>query len=60
MKLSNYIKEVRAEMSHVSWPSRTQNILFTILVVLISVGVAFYLGLFDFLFKLGLEKLINN
>lgn len=60
MKLGNYIKEVRAEMSHVSWPSKVQNILFTVLVVLISLGVAFYLGLFDFLFKLGLEKLINQ
>lgn len=53
-----YIKAVRAELTHVSWPSRSQAILYTLLVIAISVVVAFVLGGFDFLFTLGLEKLI--
>ncbi len=57
--LIEYIKAVRSELSHVSWPSRSQAILYTLLVIGISVGVAVLLGAFDFLFTLGLEKLIS-
>lgn len=53
-----YIKAVRAELTHVSWPSRSQAILYTLLVIVISVVVAFVLGGFDFLFTLGLEQLL--
>ena len=57
-RLIDYIKAVRAELVHVSWPSRNQAILYTILVIGISVGVALILGSADFLFTLGLEKLL--
>jgi preprotein translocase SecE subunit len=57
-KLSNYIAETKEEMKHVSWPTRKQTIMFTLLVILISVGVAAYLGVFDFLFSLGLKSII--
>lgn len=53
-----YIKAVRAELTHVSWPSRSQATLYTLLVIVISVVVAFVLGGFDFLFTLGLEQLL--
>lgn len=53
-----YIKAVRSELTHVSWPSRNQAILYTILVIGISITVALLLGAFDFLFTLGLEQLI--
>jgi preprotein translocase subunit SecE len=55
----DYIKAVRAELIHVSWPSRNQAILYTLLVIAISLGVALILGGFDFLFTLGLEKLLQ-
>ncbi len=58
-KLSNYIKETRAEFTHVNWPSRSQTIAFTILVVAISAIVAYMLGLFDFIFSQGLQKLLH-
>jgi hypothetical protein len=32
--------------------------MFTILVIFISIGVAAYLGVFDFLFQLGLKSII--
>ncbi len=56
--LVDYLKAVRSELTHVSWPSRGQAIVYTALVIGISVGVALLLGGFDFLFTLGLEKLI--
>ncbi len=59
-KITNYIKETRVEMNNVKWPSRKQTIGFTVAVILVSVLVAYYIGLWDFIFKQGLEKLINR
>jgi len=57
-RISNYIAETREEMKHVSWPTRNQTFMFTILVILISVVVAAYLGFFDYLFSLALKNII--
>jgi len=54
-KLTNYLRETRGEMKHVSWPTRKQAALFTILVIIISILTAFYLGLFDWIFTNILE-----
>ena len=58
--ITQYIKETKAEMAHVTWPTRQQAIYFTVAVIVISVVVAYYLGAFDSLFKVGLERLLNN
>jgi len=50
MKIVDYIKETRGELKHVSWPTRAQAISFTILVIVISIAVAAFLGAFDVLF----------
>jgi preprotein translocase subunit SecE len=57
-KLSNYILETKGELKHVSWPTRKQTFMFTILVIFISIIIAVYLGLFDYLFSIGLKNLI--
>jgi len=54
----NYFRDVRAEMRHVSWPSRRLTIMYTIVVVLVSVATAIYLGLLDYAFRLFIEQLI--
>ncbi len=54
----NYLKEVRGEMKHVSWPTRTQAITYTLMVVGISVAVAIYLGLLDYVFAAIIKKII--
>jgi preprotein translocase subunit SecE len=46
----NYLKDTKGELKHVSWPTRKQSIVFTILVIAISILTALYLGLFDFVF----------
>jgi preprotein translocase subunit SecE len=58
MKIVEYIKETRNELRHVSWPTRKQAIVFTIIVIAISLGVAVVLGFFDFIFSLILEKFV--
>jgi len=57
-KTINYLKEVIAEGKNVTWPTRKQTIYFTVAVLIISVFVAYYLGLLDFLFAEGLKTLL--
>lgn len=57
--LIEYFRAVRAELTHVSWPSRGQAIAYTALVIGISLFVAVVLGAFDFLFGRGLELILH-
>ena len=56
---SEYIKSTKAELKHVSWPTRTQATNFTTAVILISIVVSFYLAFFDAVFYEGVKNLIN-
>jgi len=51
MKLTEYIKETRAEMNHVNWPTKNETIRFTALVIAVSLATAILLGLSDFVFS---------
>lgn len=53
-----YLRDVRSELTHVTWPTTTQAVGFTGLVVLIVVLVAVILGAADALFTFGLEQII--
>lgn len=53
-----YLRDVRAELTHVSWPTSTQALGYTVLVVLIVVLVSLFLGASDFIFTLGLERVL--
>ncbi len=55
--LTQYFKETRAELKHVSWPTRKQAILYTLVVIVISLVTAAYLGFFDYVFS-SLLKLV--
>lgn len=59
-KITNYIKEVIAETKNVTWPTYNQTIIFTIAVLFISIAVAYYLGLLDHLFSMGLDFLLKR
>ncbi len=58
-KIKDYFNETKVELKHVIWPSRSQTIFYTVVVVAVSVLIAYFLGLFDFLFSKGLEKVIS-
>ena len=58
MKLTDYIKETRVEIKHVSWPTRKQAVVFTVIVIVVSLATATFLGVFDYIFSLGLEKIL--
>ncbi len=60
MKISEYIKETKAEFKHVNWPTKKQTLNFTLLVIGVSAFTAIVLGILDFIFSLGLEKIITR
>ena len=55
----NYLKDTFAELKHVSWPTRTQTIVYTVLVIVISILTALFIGIFDFGFSRGLDWFIS-
>ncbi len=50
MKITEYIKDTNAEMKHVAWPTRKQAMVYSVAVVIVSIGVALFLGFFDYIF----------
>lgn len=60
MALAEYIKETRAEVKHVSWPTTRQIISYTVIVIVISIITAFYLGALDFAFSFILDKIVTR
>ena len=46
-----FLKEVRHELSKVAWPTKGQVVQYTVVVVAISLAVAVFLGVLDFIFE---------
>lgn len=55
MNITKYLKETQAELKEVSWPTKEQTITYTVMVIIISVLVAVFLGGIDF----GLKELLT-
>ncbi len=56
----DYLAGVRAELTHIKWPTTAQAMGYTVLVIVVSLVVAALLGVFDFAFTLGIEEIIKN
>ena len=57
-KLINFLKEARVEIKKVIWPGRQDTIHYTLAVILISLGVAAFLGGLDFVFTFILNNFV--
>jgi preprotein translocase subunit SecE len=57
-RVVNYLKEAKEELRKVVWPNRQELIRHTLIVIGISLAVAVFLGVFDFIFSEVLEKLL--
>ena len=49
-RLGNYLRDTAAEMKHVSWPTQTQAMVYTVLVIVVCGIMALFLGAFDYVF----------
>lgn len=59
MSVLGFIRESRAEMKKVSWPSRRMLWYMTLVVVIVSFIVAAYLGLCDALLTAVISRVIK-
>ena len=57
--LAQYIRDTAAEMKQVSWPTQHQALMYTALVIGISVVVALFVGAFDYLFSQVVSFIVN-
>ena len=47
-------------MKKVSWPSKKQTTNYSLLVIGLSVGMAIFFAVLDYVFNLGIEKMITR
>jgi len=57
-KIITFLKEVRVELAKVSWPTRKQTVLYTLVVIGISLFMAVFLGLLDFGYKTIIDRFL--
>ena len=58
-RLLTYFKDTRAELRHVSWPTQKQAVVYTALIISISVLASLVIGMFDFMFTRLLDWFIR-
>jgi preprotein translocase subunit SecE len=58
--LIKYFRDTAGELKQVSWPTQKQAMLYTGLVIGISVLVSMFVGAFDFLFSELIKIVVNN
>lgn len=56
--LREYFIGIKTELKHVNWPNRRDVTTFTVVVIVLSIVGAAYLGFFDFLFSFALKYLL--
>jgi len=54
----NFLKDSKSELQKVKWPTLSQALQYTLIVVIISLIVAIYLGLLDFIISSFLKEFI--
>ena len=57
-KLKKFFQEARQEFRHVNWPTNAEGVRLTTIVIFISLGIALFLGVFDYLFSYALKVFI--
>lgn len=56
--IPTYIRDSKKELKKVIWPSRKETIKHTLMVIGVSLGTAFFLGILDIVLQLGFEQII--
>lgn len=56
----SYLKDTRAELRNVKWPNRKHIISYTVIVLVLSFVIAYFLGALDFIFSQGIGAIIGN
>lgn len=59
MNMVQFIREVRAEIHKVSWPTREEVVKMTSLVIIVSFVVGAYIGVIDVAFAKVIETIVQ-
>jgi len=59
-RITQYVREVVAELRRVDWPSRRELSASTLIVIVVLLVLALYLGVWDFLFTLGAKQWLTG
>lgn len=57
-KAGQFLRETRAEMKHVTWPTRRRALLYALVVIIFSAALGYLLFGFDILFQTGLRSIL--
>ncbi len=57
-KITQFLKDARAELLKVNWPTKEQTINYTLVVIGISVATAIFLGSLDWIFEMLLKTFV--
>jgi len=58
-QITNYVKTSIEEMKKVTWPTKKETYNYTLLVIGVSLGIAVFLGLLDYIFNWVLGLIIK-
>jgi preprotein translocase subunit SecE len=58
MQFIDYLRDTKAELRHVSWPTKQQTLNYTVIVLVISIGTGIFLGVIDFGFAQVLKRFV--
>jgi len=59
-KLSRFLRDVRAELAKVTWPTREQTRNLTVLVFVVSAAIGVYISVWDLLFTKIIQVMTNS
>ena len=57
-RIGIFLTEAKQELKKVTWPTRQETTRYTVMVIFISLGVAFFLGFGDLIFSWLLNKFV--
>jgi preprotein translocase subunit SecE len=57
-RIKKFFSEAQNEIRHVNWPTRKEATRLTLIVIGIAVGLAIFLGSFDYLFSFLIKNFI--
>jgi len=58
-KITTYIKDSITELKKVTWPTKKETTNYTLLVIGISLALAAFIGIIDYILSLGIQQVIR-
>ncbi|MDD2656183.1 MAG: preprotein translocase subunit SecE [Patescibacteria group bacterium] len=58
--IGHYLKDSVKELKKITWPTKKQITVYTVVVIIMSLGVAVYFGILDYFFNWLLELIIKK